>query len=72
MKVRPIQQKLKTTDFTARVAVIRGEAGGAQQVVATISTEDAFGIPSVLCHLKLSLVEARRVGTALIEASVAG
>lgn len=69
MKIRPIARKTKTTDYGARVAVHRGEVGGAQQVTATLSTEDVFGFPEVLCHLKLSPGEARAIGEALIKAA---
>lgn len=71
MKIRPIQQKLKTTDYGARAAVTAGEVGssGVVQVVLTLSAEDAFGIPSVLCHLKLSRDEAKRIAEALTKAA---
>lgn len=69
MKVRPIATKLKTTDYTARAAVHTGEINNAKQIVITISSEDAFGIPSVLCHLKLSPSEASRLTADLIKAT---
>lgn len=69
MKLRPIQTKgLKTTDYGARAAVHTGEVGGAVQVVLTLSTEDVHGVPSVLCHLKLSPSEAADLGARLIKA----
>lgn len=70
MKIRPITQKLKTTDYGACVAVHTGVLdNGAQQVVATLSTEDVYGFPEVLCHLKLSPAEAKALGEALVKAA---
>ena len=48
MRIRPIQQKLKTTDYGARVAIVQGDVAGASQINLVLSTDDSYGCPSVL------------------------
>lgn len=69
MKIRPMQTRTRVTDFGARAVVSMGEVAGAAQVVLSLSTEDAMGIPTMLAHLKLSPTEARELGARLVKAS---
>jgi len=65
-----IAQKLKTTDHKARASVTSGETAlGAKQVTLSLATEDAYGMPTMLGHLKLSMAEARDLAARLVHAA---